>query len=59
MTDRERWLTGQMTKRELYIDYVNNFKTLQAFASYYNLSLEEAKKLTEEQRAIVQKTGVF
>lgn len=44
-----------MSRNELeekYLDYVNNFLTLDAFAEYYNLSLDKAYKIIEEGREI-------
>ena len=29
----------------IYIDYVNNFLTVQGFADYYNINLKTAKKI--------------
>jgi len=31
-----------MTNAELYLDWINNFLTLEPFAEYYGITLEEA-----------------
>ena len=33
--------------QKLYIDYFNNFLTLEKFAEHYNISIEKAKKIIE------------
>lgn len=37
---------------ELYLDYRNNFLTMEAFASHYGLSFETATKIIECGRTI-------
>ena len=32
---------------DLYLDYVNNFLTVERFAEYYNLSLEQAQHIID------------
>ncbi len=45
-----------MTKKEeMYLDWVNNFLTVDAFAEYYSLSTEEAEQLINEQRSKLNK----
>jgi hypothetical protein len=36
---------------KLYLDYVNNFLTVKAFAEYYGLSEGAARSLIEKERA--------
>ena len=40
----------QQRKQELYLDYVNNFLTVTAFAEYYNISEKQANKIIDETR---------
>ena len=39
-------------KAVIYLDWVNNFLTVEGFASYYGISIENASKLIEEGRTI-------
>ena len=36
----------------MYLDYVNNFFTVDAFAQYYYLPIDEARKIIEQGRNI-------
>ena len=42
-------------KEEMYLDWVNNFLTVDVFAQYYSLSTEEAEQLINEQRSKLNK----
>ena len=39
-----------MTEKEMYLDWVNNFLTIEKFASYYDISIDEAKRIINENR---------
>lgn len=41
-----------MTKQELFLDWFNNFLTVERFAEYYNLTIEQARRLIEEGRKL-------
>ena len=41
-----------MTRQELYLDWVNNFLTVERFAEYYSMTVEAAEELISEQRKI-------
>ena len=41
-----------MNKEELYIDYFNNFLTVERFAEYYEMELSEAQAVINEGRKI-------
>lgn len=38
---------------EMYLDYVNNFITVAAFASYYNISERLARAIIDEVRETI------
>ena len=38
-------------ERELYLDYFNNFLTVERFADYYGLSIDGATDLINKQRS--------
>lgn len=38
------------TERQMYLDYFNNFLTVEAFAIHYQVSIDDAKRLISEQR---------
>lgn len=40
---------------DLYIDYVNNFITLQGFANHYNIDIEEADLIVNYGRELNNK----
>jgi hypothetical protein len=37
---------------KMYVDYFNNFLTVQAFADHYNITTEKAKKIIDLGRKI-------
>tara|TARA_Y100001938_G_scaffold51063_1_gene71277 strand:- start:204 stop:488 length:285 start_codon:yes stop_codon:yes gene_type:complete len=37
-------------KKEMYLDYLNNFLTIEKFASYYNMTEKDASKIINEGR---------
>lgn len=39
-------------KAVIYLDWVNNFISVERFASYYNITITEANKLIDEGRII-------
>ena len=39
-------------KAVIYLDWVNNFISVEGFASYYDISIEVANKLIDEGREI-------
>ena len=39
----------------MYLDYVNNFLTVDAFAQYYYLPIDEARQVIEQGREIQDK----
>jgi len=39
-------------KALIYLDWVNNFLSVEGFASYYNITVTQANKLIEEGRII-------
>ncbi len=41
-----------MDKLKMYLDWVNNFLTVERFAEYYGLSVEEASKVIDEGRIL-------
>ena len=41
----------RFTKREMYLDWVNNFLTVERFAQYYGLTVAQAAKLIDDERA--------
>lgn len=47
-----------MNPEELYLDYTNNFLSLEGFAEYYNLSLADANIIIEYGRLLNNKRGV-
>jgi len=44
--------TKRETIKKLYLDYVNNFLTVQAFADYYHFSDEKADRIIDIGRAL-------
>lgn len=38
---------------EMYLDYVNNFLTVDCFAEYYNISVREANIIINEGRKLI------
>jgi hypothetical protein len=42
--------------RDIYLDYVNNFLSIEGYASYYNLSIELATHLINHARDIYNLT---
>jgi hypothetical protein len=40
------------TDREKYLDWVNNFLTVERFAEYYGMTEDAARTLIDEQRAL-------
>ncbi len=42
-------------KAVIYLDYLNNFLTVEKFASHYNITIDEANKLIEEGKIIHEK----
>ena len=45
-------------KAVIYLDWVNNFLSVEKFASYYNITVSEANKLIEEGRTIHEQSLV-
>lgn len=41
-------LSLEEKRKEMYLDYFNNFLTTQGFADYYGITCEEAKNIIEE-----------
>lgn len=42
----------QFEIREVFLDYFNNFLSIEAFANYYGFSIEFAKALIKESKRI-------
>jgi hypothetical protein len=45
--------------KKMYLDYVNNFLTVQAFADYYNISKKQALLIIENGRKYAEVDGYF
>jgi len=43
-------------KAVIYLDYLNNFLSVEKFASHYNITVDEANKLINEGRTIHEKS---
>ena len=41
-----------MKKETMYLDYVNNFLTVERFAEYYNISIKEANNIINNGRIL-------
>jgi hypothetical protein len=44
------------TNEEMYLDWFNNFLTIERFAEYYSMSVGQAKSFLEKQRSIYNAT---
>ena len=43
----------QLSDTEMYLDWLNNFLTVEKFAEYYGLTVQRAKALIEKERASI------
>ncbi len=43
-------MKDQAQKKEMYLDYVNNFLTVSKFAEHYNISEDQANSIINEFR---------
>jgi len=42
-------------KQEMYLDWVNNFLTVDAFASHYGITIECAEKIISDGKAVTKR----
>lgn len=47
-------LIAKMTLEEIYLDWINNFLSIQCFADHYGISDEDAQSLINTCRSIFQ-----
>ena len=45
-------LIAKMTLEEIYLDWINNFLSIQCFADHYGIGEDEAKQLIDACRSI-------
>lgn len=50
----KQWERRQYDLRLKYLDYVNNFLTLERFAVYYELTIEQAELTVRQGKAIYE-----
>ena len=48
-------IMSSTTNKEMYLDWFNNFLSIEKFKEYYNLSMAEAENVIDQGRKINQK----
>ena len=51
-TNGETVLENNQEYREAFLDYINNFLTVDRFASYYGWSVNDARQVIDDGRAL-------